>query len=215
MAPVSKFVPSHPMQGSHSALKFAIRDLPNLNRVLKLVPGRTAVVQAGACLGVFPEFLAKRFKTVYTFEPAADLFRIMLQNVPLDNIVRFQAALGCERGLVGTARVRRCGSPGRDHEGITHIVPQGTVPTLQIDDLALPVCDLIYLDLEGYELNALRGAVDTLQRCRPVVAIEVNKNLHYMGLTREEVMGFVQSQGYVHKMTVGSDEAFIPVERAA
>lgn len=203
------------MQGSHSALKFAIRDLPNLNRVLKLVPGRTAVIQAGACLGVFPEFLAKRFRTVYTFEPAADLFRMMLQNVPLDNIVRFQAALGYERGLVGTARVRRCGTPGHDHEGITHVVPKGNVPTLRIDDLALPVCDLIYLDLEGYELNALKGAVETITRCRPVVAIEVNKNLRYMGLTKEEVMGYVVQQGYVHKMTVGSDEAFIPAERAA
>lgn len=213
-------MPEHPldcgelqlMLGSATALKYARRDLPHLDAVLRLVPGRTAAVQAGGCLGVYPEHLAKQFATTYVFEPAPDLFAMMTMNVPVENVVRFQAALGDTRGLVGTSRIRRDGKPG-NHEGITHIVPSGTTPTLLLDDLALPVCDLIYLDVEGMELPALKGAAGTLQRCRPVVAIEINKNLRFVGITEAEIVSFLTLHGYRHALSVGSDQAFVPVER--
>lgn len=201
------------MKGSPTALKFARRDLPHLDAVLALVPGRTAVVQAGACLGVYPSYLAKMFETVYCFEPAADLFTVMTQNAPADNIVRFQAALGDVRGLVGTSRIRRDGKTNA-HEGITHVVPGGTTPTLLLDDLSLPVCDLVQLDLEGMELAALRGAVQTLHRCRPVVVLEINKNLQYVGITEDEIRSFLTAHGYRYALSAGSDKAFVPVEWA-
>jgi FkbM family methyltransferase len=198
--------------GSPEALKWANRELDHLETVIALVPGRTACVQAGGNLGVFPRRLAQSFSTVYTFEPAADLFDKMLRNAPAENIVRFQAALGDMRGLVGTSRVRRDGKPNA-HEGITHVVPGGTVPTLLIDDLALPVCDLIYLDIEGGELPALRGAVNTLALCRPVVAVEINKNLKYVDVTEADIYGFFDAHAYRHLMSVGSDHVFLPLER--
>jgi FkbM family methyltransferase len=200
------------MLGSAAALKWATRELDHLETVMALVPGRTACVQAGANLGVFPRRLAQSFATVYCFEPAADLFDKMLRNAPAENIVRFQAALGDTRGLVGTSRVRRDGKPN-NHEGITHVVPGGTIPTLMVDDLGLPVCDLIYLDIEGVELHALRGAVETLTRCRPVVAVEINKNLKYVDVTEADIYAFFDTHGYKHLMSVGSDHVFLPVER--
>jgi FkbM family methyltransferase len=200
------------MLGSPTALKFARRDLPHLDAVLALVPGRASVVQAGGCLGVYPDYLSRLFETVYCFEPAADLFAMMTQNAPQDNIVRFQAALGCRRGLIGTSRIRRDGKTNH-HEGITHVVPGGTIPTLLLDDLALPVVNLLQLDLEGMELVALQGSTETLWRCRPVVCIEINKNLHYVGVTEADIVRFLEAHGYRHALTVGSDQAFVPMER--
>lgn len=200
--------------GSAEALKWSRRDLAHLEAVLQIVPGRTSVIQAGGNLGVFPKRLATEFAAVYCFEPASDLFQMMSVNAPEANILRFQAALGFQRGTVGVSRVRRDKKPN-NHEGITHVVPEGVIPTLRIDDLALDVCDLIYLDIEGAELDALHGAVDTLKRCRPVVAVEINKNLQYVGVTEEQITGFITSQGYRFAFSVGSDRAFVPVERAA
>jgi FkbM family methyltransferase len=200
------------MQGSPTALKFARRDLPHLDQVLELTPGRTAVVQAGGCLGVYPDYLSRIFETVYCFEPATDLFALMTLNAPQDNIVRFQAALGCRRGLVGTSRIRRDGKTNH-HEGITHVVPGGVIPTLRLDDLELPVVDLLQLDVEGAEFAALQGASETLWRCRPVVAIEINKNLQYVGVKESEIVAFLDAHGYRHALTVGSDQAFVPLER--
>lgn len=198
--------------GSAAALKWATRELSHLDTVLALVPGRTACVQAGGSLGVFPRHLAQHFETVYCFEPAPDLFDKLVRNAPAENILRFQAALGHRRGLVGTSRIRRDGRPNT-HEGITYVVAGGSVPTLLIDDLALPVCDLIYLDIEGMELAALCGAVETVARCRPVIAIEINKNLKYVDVTEEDIYGFFESHGYKHLMAVGSDQVFLPKER--
>jgi FkbM family methyltransferase len=197
------------MLGSASALKWATRELSHLDTVIALVPGRTACVQAGANLGVFPRHLSQHFAACYVFEPAADLFDKMLRNAPAENIIRFQAALGDTRGLVGTSRVRRDGKPDA-HEGITHVVPGGTIPTLLVDDLGLPVLDLLYLDIEGEELPALRGAVATLARCRPVVAVEINKNLKYVDVKEADIYAFFDAQRYRHLMSVGSDHVFLP-----
>lgn len=198
--------------GSAEALKYSTRELANLERVLELVPGRTACVQAGGNLGVFPKRLAELFETVYCFEPDPDCFAKMHVNAPAENIVRFQAALGESREMVSTCHVRRDGK-SNNHEGITHTVLGGNIPTLMIDDLGLRVCDLICLDIEGQELSALRGAQETLRRCRPVVAVEINKNLKYVGVTEAEIVDFIQSRGYRFALQAGSDRAFVPVER--
>jgi hypothetical protein len=43
---------------------------------------------------------------------------------------------------------------------------------LTIDSLSLPNCDLIYLDIEGYEMLALFGAANTISNYFPVIAVE-------------------------------------------
>jgi FkbM family methyltransferase len=198
-------------QGSEAQLKWNRRDLPNLDKVIARVPQRRVAVQAGGNLGLFPKRLAMKFETVYTFEPAAPLFPLMLANAPEQNIVRFQAALGYHRSLVGTAQVRREGH-GLAHEGITHVAGPGRVPTLRLDDLALPVCDLLQLDLEGWELYALQGAVATIERCRPVLCVEVNRNLSFVGLQPDDVRSFVTGLRYRFVERLESDEVYVPAE---
>lgn len=51
-----------------------------------------------------------------------------------------------------------------------------TVRTITIDSLALPRLDLMKFDLEGMEEAALRGAADTLARCKPIVFAEIIKS---------------------------------------
>jgi FkbM family methyltransferase len=203
-------------KGSSHALKYARRDLPCLDAVIARTPGRTAVVQAGGNVGIFPKRLAQHFETVYTFEPGLDLFPLLYANAPEPNIVKFQAALGDTRGLIGLSRSRRkTAKPGIEHEGLTHVDGAGVVPVLRVDDLALPVCDLMYLDLEGYELYALHGAADTIRRCRPVIAVEVNQNIAYYGQTAEDLRATLAAFGYARVDIQASDEVFAPVERAA
>lgn len=55
------------------------------------------------------------------------------------------------------------------------------VTTVAIDDIVvrenLPTVDFIKMDIEGSELSALRGAKETLQRFRPVLAVSVYHSL--------------------------------------
>lgn len=198
-------------KGSKEALKWNCRDLTSVDAVLEVTPGRTACIQAGGNLGIFPKYLARVFETVYTFEPAVDLFPILTHNAPEPNIIRIQAALGNAPGFVATACVRR-GKPGIAHEGITHIAGPGPIPTLRLDDFMFPTVDLIYLDLEGWEYYALQGAAQTLLRCRPVLAVEVNQNCQHVGLTPDTVREFIGALEYRFVTRIQSDDVYVPAE---
>jgi FkbM family methyltransferase len=201
--------------GSARGLAFNRRDLESLDTVMRLVPGRTAAVQAGGCLGIFPKRLAQEFRAVYTFEPDPALFAQLQANVPEPHVVRLQAALGAGPGLVRTSGVRRDGKGNPPHEGLTHVAGPGIVPTLRVDDLDLPACDLIYLDIEGCEARALEGAADTIRRCRPVIALEVHElNVPWSGVPTAYLRAMVESHGYRRAAVVLSDEVFVPQEAA-
>lgn len=169
-------------------------------------------MQAGGNLGIFPKALAQQFAAVYTFEPDPALFKTMIGNAPEPNIVRFQAALGHERKLVRmvTERVYKVHMP--PHEGVTHVEPEGIIPTLRVDDLNLPHIDLIYLDIEGQEFHALKGAEMSILLRRPVVAIEINQTCAHYGINPDTIRALVIGFGYRLAETIRSDEIYVPVE---
>jgi len=126
---------------------------------------RRVVVQAGGNCGYYVRRYAELFDLVYTFEPDPVNFFCLTANISATNVIKMQAALGDQHQGITMA----CVVPDI---GGTHVSGSGPIPTLRIDDLELPVCDLVHLDIEGYELYALRGAINTLQRHRPIVVLE-------------------------------------------
>lgn len=205
-------------KGTKTGLRLLKRDLPGLETVLRYVPGRRVAVQAGGNLGIWPKRLAQEFFWVYTFEPDPDWFALLKANAPEPNIIAEQAALTADGQPVALSRARRDDSPcNGQHEGLTHIVGPGTIPSRRLDSLALPVCDLLCLDVEGYELRVLQGALGTLARCRPVLCLELNKNLQHVGLTEDFVLRFLHAHGYhrldlppAEQATLYSDQVFVP-----
>lgn len=137
----------------------------DIDSIMKMVAGRDVVVQAGGNVGVWPKAFAKEFKAVYTFEPDYTNFRCLNLNCTESNIIKIQAALGERSGFVGLERqANNCGAHSVSGVGI--------IPTLRIDDLGLTACDLIQLDIEGYELNALKGAIQTITTFHPLIVVE-------------------------------------------
>lgn len=144
-------------------------------------------VQAGGNCGVWPAKMAERFGTVFTFEPDPMNFRCLCANAPEERIVKFNAALGDHHNAVGLLRDPR-------NVGAHSIQGSGTIPVLRIDDLVLDKCDLIYLDVEGFELNALRGAADTIRRLKPVVVAEDKGHSEKYGFPQ----GFLEQYLAIH-----------------
>ena len=53
------------------------------------------------------------------------------------------------------------------------------IPMMTIDGLNLNACDMIQLDVEGFEQYAIRGAIATIQKFKPVIIAErFNTNEH-------------------------------------
>lgn len=196
------------MQGSAACLKWSFRDLQNLDRTLGFVKRRDVVVQAGGNLGLFPKRLSEIFAYVLSFEPDPQLYEWAKHNAPEANIKLVRAAIGNSRANVGLSQKRRDMSGRPTHEGLTHVFGSGEVKQVMIDDYNLPACDLIYLDIEGYELNALKGGIETIKRHRPVIAVEINRNINYYGTTPDELRSWIKSLGYEFVFSMNSDEVF-------
>jgi hypothetical protein len=59
-----------------------------------------------------------------------------------------------------------------------------------IDSYGFKQVDYLKLDIEGMEITALKGASDTIDRCRPVMHIE-----HYKA-NQEELKEYIYSKNY-------------------
>lgn len=126
------------------------------------------VVQAGGHVGFWPLSLAKQFGQVFTFEPDRACFECLVRNTAaFPNITASPRALGPARGFV------QIGPQGDSSGGFT-ISDHGAfhVEQISIDELDLPVCDALVLDVEAYEVPVLQGALRTIERFSPVIHVE-------------------------------------------
>jgi FkbM family methyltransferase len=162
------------------------------------------VVQAGGFNGLYASVLSKIFSVVYTFEPEPLNFFCLANNCQEYNIIKMNAALGDNHSMIHM-------SGGSDSNAGTYRVvedsDQGTsiIPQLMIDDLDLPDCNLIMLDIEGRELQALTGASRTIEKFKPVICLEVGPP--EAGV---EVAAYLATFGYTEKVYLryASDKIF-------
>jgi FkbM family methyltransferase len=183
------------------------KDNPNL--VSEYCQRRRTVIQAGGNVGFYVRPYAELFDRVITFEPERLNFQCLVQNVTEPNVIKVQACLGYQRDAVGMVVSRK-------NIGAYHVSEKpGLIPTLLIDDFNVQDCDLIHLDIEGFELNALRGAVETIRRCRPVIALEWMNHGEKYGAPDSAIEEFLLELGYVTAGNVYHDRVFRPGEHTA
>jgi FkbM family methyltransferase len=158
--------------------------------VANYVSEKKVIVQAGGNCGFYVKKYAQLFELVYTFEPEPVNFYCLNLNVTEPNVIKFQACVGNEH--VGVA----LGNFMPD-VGATHVAGKGVIPTMLIDDLGLERCDLIHLDVEGYELNALKGAENTIKKCHPVIALEYYETwAQRYNTTLNDIESYLATLGY-------------------
>jgi Methyltransferase FkbM domain len=75
------------------------------------------------------------------------------------------------------------GLRGRQADSRIEAIETWSVPMLRLDDAGLMDIAAIKIDVEGAELEVLRGAWMTLQRWRPLLSIEIEER-HRTGSTR-------------------------------
>lgn len=129
-------------------------------------------VDVGAHIGFWARELADRFAMVHVFEPAADTFACLESNLRgRDNVVLRNAAVGARAGNCTINDDPKRGG----NSGARFVGGGGQCPMVAMDDLGLPACDLLKVDVEGYEHEVLSGAVNTIERFRPVIVMETDK----------------------------------------
>lgn len=145
-------------------------ELPDIMTSLKACKNFRVAIDGGAHVGGWSIYLKEHFRRVLAFEPAPDNFECLKRNVP--EVEAYHGAL--TRSDVEEVRIV-CGPRGKSVSW--RVTDDAEVDTIgvrgySIDGLNLPHLDLLKLDIEGHEHEALLGASETIQRCRPVVIIE-------------------------------------------
>jgi FkbM family methyltransferase len=147
-------------------------------------------VDVGANVGGYSLRAASWDMKVYAFEPNPDNLFLLRRNIEINkvSVEVLPFALGSR---AGKARLAPNGGVSRivKNEGVE-------VEMRTLDSFDLPGADLLKVDVEGYELEVIRGAKKTLEKYHPVVVIE----MHYWAGAESEAELFQILQGLGYKL---------------
>jgi len=183
--------------------------------------GGLVVYDVGAFHGILTLFFALRGAQVIAYEPNEANQARLIENIRLNHLTNVQ--------------VRKLGVGSQPGSGTLHYVPQmaggGTlnpnaiasasqrvdITTLDQDIAhdALPPPDLIKIDIEGLELEALEGARATLDAYHPALFLEMHGET--MGEKKRkalEIIAFLRNAGYTDILHVESGAAITPGDEA-
>lgn len=198
-------------------LENAAYDASEVDTVLALLglrqqyfgPGVVAI-DCGANIGVHTIEWAKRMNGwghVIAIEAQERVFYALAGNIAINNCFNARAMHAAVAAQAGTMRVpspdylkpASFGSLELRASQATEFIGQPIdysdgaateIRSVTLDSLALPRIDLIKIDIEGMELEALEGASASLARCRPILLVESVKT------DKAKLRGRLEQLGY-------------------
>jgi FkbM family methyltransferase len=148
--------------------------------------------------------------TIHSFEPVPHIFQQLTDNTShLSNAYRYNYALSDKNEThtmhISSGRSDACSSllqPCEELMTSPHITFESTVEVETItldtwaDKHAINHIDFLWLDLQGAELKALRGA-ESILKTVSVIQVEINKTERYKGaVLYPELKEWLLSQGF-------------------
>ncbi len=139
---------------------------------------------------------------VFAFEPIPKARERLLHNIALNgrtNIIVSEFALGNQEGTVyledpfTKSRVNLNKTNGGTNDIKVSIKRFDDL----VDQLSIPSVDIIKMDIEGAEHEALRGMEQTLRRFKPIIVLEVHNHfLPQFNSSAEALLDWLKSLGY-------------------
>ena len=204
---------------------FAFREYydPELAYLEKVLSPGKVFVDVGANFGVYTLIASKlvgEHGRVFAFEPTAESFQVLQQNLALthfSNVRAFQVALAQTRGKAwlyhgsdprgnSLGRDPGCGNKGEE------------VQTEALDNLleenGIDRVDVMKVDAEGAEELVLRGAIGILTKHNPIVIFEYNPGCAArLGLSPDGARDFLESMGYEFAVAGDCENCEVPASR--
>jgi FkbM family methyltransferase len=173
---------------------------PELRLIPRMVDAGRHAIDVGANRGVWADCLAGQCPGVFAFEPNPKMFAFLRDSCAA-NVVPSplalsdcagEAVLRIPRTARGYSNQQASLAPRADDR--FSVFGEMTVATACLDDLALPPCGFIKIDVEGHEAAVLRGASRLIARDRPVLLIELEQR--HTGEPIEASLQAVMGMGY-------------------
>jgi len=154
------------------------------------------VVEVGANIGALSVPIAKRLGSegkLICFEPQPQIHDVLLLNLRENcdaNWMCHEAAVGDQVGTIAMQALDLYAdqvNTGGCEVGKGDL----TVKIMRLDELGLERLDLLKADVEGFEADVLRGARETIKRCRPKLYVECDRQDK-----RTELLELIDELGY-------------------
>src|SRR3990172_270100 len=142
---------------------------------------KKTAIDVGAYVGECTTHLSRRFEFVMAFEPIGSNFKKLEQRIKeahLVNVTVRQEALGSRAGKA----VMHCKDllfPARGwRTGPSAVGMQEVVDITTIDTLRLPDVNFIKINTNGNEYRVVKGATETIRKCKPIVLLNEDMDPH-------------------------------------
>jgi FkbM family methyltransferase len=150
---------------------------PEMQLLPDLVPEDKIAVDIGGNRGTYAYALSKLARHVLTFEPVPACTRLLHAWAHDKNVTVHECGLGDREDtlvlhvprLKGTLFTTRASFSRTEGEGIDFPVAIKTLDQFGLEDVGF-----IKIDVEGFEFATLKGAQETLRRCRPNLLVEID-----------------------------------------
>jgi FkbM family methyltransferase len=178
--------------------------------LLKFVKEPKIFVDVGANYGFMSTALSTVFEQVHAFEVIPKTYDCLVENIKgFDNITAYPCGLGDKKGtMLAKRRLKTAGHSQivNDPEQIAlyrqrrhpkqHMVELFEIPIKPLDSFKFERIDLLKIDVEGFEEYVLKGAINTLTNCNPVVALEITREKKTTVIRTMDCIEFMISLGY-------------------
>ena len=175
----------------------------NFDFLKRLIRCPDVILDIGANIGQNTVYYSDLATKVHAYEPVPQFFDVLSMNVAANScssVVLHQVGIGDTTHMsrlkimkknIGHSRILA----DREKESDQEI----TIETIALDDDPIVGnIDFIKMDIEGYEVYALRGMQSLLAAHRPILQIEcMESNLSVHDFTTQDIITFLSSFGYV------------------
>jgi FkbM family methyltransferase len=157
---------------------------PDMVRLFtSLLRSGDCVLDVGANVGCTSLLFSQIARQVFSFEPSPTTFRFLRENLEradAANVVAANVGLGKSEGSFeltfspdnrsgGFVSNQISASSGHQVEQIRIVAGDAYLRAADIERV-----DFIKIDVEGFERNVIEGLAQTIERCKPVVVLELN-----------------------------------------
>ena len=160
--------------------KYAKYRSPELSLISNLVNSTQNSIDIGANLGLFTFFMSRASKHVFAFEPNPYPLE-NLKGLVDSNVTVLPIALGNNDGPVEIKIPHhRKGWSSNGASLASKEINDGKIINIQcrkLDSLNIENIGLIKIDVEGFEIEVIKGAKDTILKNKPIMIIE-NEIVH-------------------------------------
>ena len=156
------------------------------------------VIDIGAWCGTWAKAMQPFAKKVIAFEPDKVHFACLERNCTINCDPR-QEAVGSENKHISLTE--------DDFTQAKRVEKEGDIRMVTLDSLAYENVDLIKIDVEGYEMEVLKGADNTLADTQYLM-IELNNNTKKYGSSNIDVEKHIKSIGFKLLLEHWPDKVF-------